>query len=645
MIVSLVIYAFTAISNHDKTYVKRVDFPKGASLAEKVKMAAHVVPTQQQLDWQKMEMTAFIHFTINTFTGMEWGDGLESPQLFNPTALDARQWAKTVSDAGMKMIILTAKHHDGFCLWPTATTSHSVASSPWKNGEGDVVKALKEACDEYDLKFGVYLSPWDRNAECYGDSPAYNAFFVEQLTELLSWYGPVDEVWFDGACGEGPNGKKQVYDWDMYYATIQALQPDAVIAVMGEDVRWVGTETGYGRATEWSATVLAPGGTTAMNAINEKLDLKPKSKDLGSRAMLEKTDHLFWYPAEVDVSIRPGWFYHEREDEEVKSLEKMVDIYFNSVGMNAVLLLNIPPDTRGLIHENDVKRLQELRTYLDVAFKDNLMDGVMANRELLPTTDGDYDTYRTIQYLPDTALYEFTQAQDFNVLMLQEYIAKGQRVEAFEVEVLVQGQWQKIASGTTIGYKRLLRFPNVIASQLRVIITAARDGANINTVALYKVPILSAQMQSRKNMAEDKSKWKVVGFSDQTEQFKAANAIDGDVNTLWHTHWGEHVPSHPHFITVDMGEPTTISGMRYSPRTTENLTGTISRFSFYVSNDGEAWTCVIDNGEFSNIKNNPIPQTVLFDTVYTARYFKFESGEEIDGNPWLSAGEIGILRP
>ena len=226
--------------NGEEYYVKHLDFPQGATLQEKVDMAARLVPTPQQLAWQQMELTAFLHFGINTFTGREWGDGTEDPALFNPTQLDAEQWVRTLKEAGFKMVLLTAKHHDGFCLWPTKTTAHSVASSSWKNGKGDVVKELRDACDKYDMKFGVYLSPWDRNAACYGDSPKYNEFFIQQLTELLSNYGEVHEVWFDGANGEGPNGKKQVYDWDAFYKTIQKLQPKAVMAIMGDDVRWVG---------------------------------------------------------------------------------------------------------------------------------------------------------------------------------------------------------------------------------------------------------------------------------------------------------------------------------------------------------------------------------------------------------------------
>jgi len=354
-----------AQQRENEFFTARIDFPVQPIFGVKEAMAARLIPHQRQLEWQKLEMTAFIHFSINTFTDSEWGTGKESPELFNPSSLDAEQWVRVLNEAGMKMVIITAKHHDGFCLWPTKTTTHSVASSPWKDGKGDVIRELKDACEKYNMKFGIYLSPWDRNAACYGDSPAYNRFYMEQLTELLTWYGRVDEVWFDGANGEGPDGRRQEYDWQAYYDLIRKLQPDAVTAIMGNDVRWVGTESGYGRETEWSATVLAPGGTPESVAINEALGIDAMSEDLGSSSLLSRANHLFWYPAEVDVSIRPGWFWHASEDSLVKDVAKLADIYLSSVGRNAVLLLNVPPDNRGLITDYDINSLRGLKAWTD----------------------------------------------------------------------------------------------------------------------------------------------------------------------------------------------------------------------------------------------------------------------------------------
>jgi alpha-L-fucosidase len=466
-------------------FTGRLDFPVQPSLGVKEAMAARVVPHQRQLEWQNLEMTAFIHFTVNTFTGLEWGTGKESPEIFNPTSLDAGQWVRVLSEAGMKMVIITAKHHDGFCLWPTKTTTHSVASSPWKNGQGDVIRELKDSCDAYGMKFGVYLSPWDRNAACYGDSPAYNRFYMEQLTELLTWYGKVDEVWFDGANGEGADGRRQEYDWQAYYDLIRKLQPDAVVAIMGEDVRWVGTESGYGRETEWSATVLAPGGTPESVAINEELGVNPMSQDLGSSSLVNKAQHLFWYPAEVDVSIRPGWFWRASEDTLVKDVAKLADIYLSSVGRNAVLLLNVPPDNRGLITDHDIRSLQGLKAWIDEMYATDLLNGARPyGSGASALIDGDNGTSwsprrnRVSSFVPAIAA-------TFNVAMLQEDISKGQRVEKFIIEALANKQWDTIATGTTIGYKRMIRFPEVRADEIRLTIVSSRATPFISTFALY----------------------------------------------------------------------------------------------------------------------------------------------------------------
>ena len=466
-----------------EVFVKHVQFPKHATLEQKVSMSARLVPSPQQLEWQQMELTAFLHFGINTFTDREWGDGKEDPALFNPTDLDAEQWVRELKKAGFKMVLLTAKHHDGFCLWPTKTTKHSVASSPWKDGKGDVVKELRDACTKYGMKFGVYLSPWDRNAECYGDSPRYNEFFIEQLTELLTNYGEVHEVWFDGANGEGPNGKKQVYDWDAFYKTIQRLQPKAVMAIMGDDVRWVGNERGLGRETEWSATVLTPGIYARSAENNSRLDINSQAKDLGSREMLENATELFWYPSEVDVSIRSGWFWHENENGKVKSLKQLADIYFQSVGYNSVLLLNIPPDRRGHIHEADVARLKEFAAYRQQVFADNR---VQKGQKMWNAASGDQREY------------ELKSSSKINVVLLQEDIARGQRVESFRVEARVGGQWQLLGEGTTVGYKRMLRFPTVEAEALRITIGGARLEAHISNVAAYYAPDVEEQQAASK---------------------------------------------------------------------------------------------------------------------------------------------------
>ena len=578
--------------NEKGYYVKHLEFPQNATLQEKVDMAARLVPTPQQLAWQQMELTAFLHFGINTFTGREWGDGTEDPALFNPSQLDAEQWVRTLKDAGFKMVLLTAKHHDGFCLWPTKTTTHSVAS--WKNGKGDVVKELRDACDKYGMKFGVYLSPWDRNASCYGDSPKYNQFFIQQLTELLTNYGEVHEVWFDGANGEGPNGKKQVYDWDAFYKTIQKLQPKAVMAIMGDDVRWVGNEKGIGRETEWNATVLTPGIYARSEENNKRLGVFSKAEDLGSRDILKNATELFWYPSEVDVSIRPGWFYHKEEDNKVKSLKHLADIYFQSVGYNSVLLLNIPPDRRGLINEADVTRLKEFAEYRKQAFAD---DRVKEGQKLWEAISNGERTYK------------LKSGSEINVVMLQEDIARGQRVEAFSVEAQTADGWKEIAQGTTVGYKRLLRFPDVKANQLRIKIKSCRLTANISRVAAFYVAPLQEESE------------------------------EVDWNNLPRTTW-KQVSDSP--LTIDLGKSVILSAFTYAPAKAEAKPTMAFKYKFFVSTDGNNWQEVPVNGEFSNIMHNPLPQTVPFKEKVKARFIRLVATTPTDTPAKVEMNEIGV---
>ena len=469
----LFLLAVTGCTQKKNYIVKELVFNDKLTSEQRLKLAAYLVPSEQQYEWQKLELTAFIHFGINTFTGREWGDGSEDPELFYPTDFNAEQWVVALKDGGFKMVILTAKHHDGFCLWPTKTTTHSVASSSWRDGAGDVVKELKNACDKHEMKFGVYLSPWDRNAESYGDSIAYNLLFKEQLTELLSNYGEVHEVWFDGANTEGPKDKKQVYDWDAFYQVIDSLQPKAVKAIMGNDVRWVGNEDGLGRETEWSVTPLRAETNAVATEENNRLEISTTAKELGSRKLIELANSIYWYPSEVDVSIRPGWFYHPEEDNQVKSLEELVNIYYQSVGMNSVLLLNVPPDTRGLIHETDVARLKEFGEYITNTFADNKFT---EPHTYWKAKNGDYREYT------------MKKGELFNTILLKEDIQKGQRVEVFKVEGLIDGVWTKLAEGTTIGYKRLLRFDNVSLEKIRVTIIETRDNANIAEIGAYYAP-------------------------------------------------------------------------------------------------------------------------------------------------------------
>ena len=472
----------------------------GDTEADIVRKAAQVAPSLRQLRWQELELTAFFHFGINTFTNREWGDGKEDITQFNPTALDAGQWVSTMKNAGFKQVIITAKHHDGFCLWPSKYTEHSIKNTPYQNGKGDVVKEVAAACKKYGMGFGVYLSPWDRNSALYGDSAQYNTYFLNQLTELLTQYGQVDEVWFDGANGEGPNGKKQVYDFNNWYQLIRKLQPQAVIAVMGPDVRWVGTESGVGRETEWSVLPVSAQSQEKIAATSQKDMMivpgvlgKYDEQDRGSRNKIMQAKGLVWYPAETDVSIRPGWFYHAAEDAKVKSPARLLETYFTSAGRNGVLLLNVPPDKRGLISDSDVAALQGFQKLKQATFAVNLAKGArircangMHTAALL---DGAINTFFTTSG-KDTATsieLQLPAAQTFDVLQLQEHIAAGQRIEKFTAEYWDGTQWKAFTAGTTIGYKRLLKFTAVTASRIRFNILSSRLNPQLAELGLYKL--------------------------------------------------------------------------------------------------------------------------------------------------------------
>lgn len=419
------------------------------------------VPTPSQLQWQRDELAMFVHFGMNTFTDREWGTGTEAPTTFAPTALDAWQWARTARTAGFKSMVLTAKHHDGFCLWPTATTRHSVASSGWRGGNGDVVREFVDACRAEGLRPGLYLSPWDRNASVYGDSPRYNDFYAAQLTELLTHYGPLSEIWFDGANGEGPSGRKQVYDWPRTWALVRQHQPAAVIfSDAGPDIRWIGNESGSAGETNWSmvdpAVVPFPGASG--DAVSQMLQ---HGDPQGS----------VWRPGETDVSIRPGWFYHDAEGAKVRSGSDLVSLYFSSVGRNSKLLLNVPPGPDGLLHDADVLALQSMRNSLDHALSQDLASGVRQQWRASGTTAvADMDLGSPIAV---------------GVVDLRESIADGQQVSRYHVEGDDGSGWRTLCSGTTIGYRRLTRVDGAPVRRVRVTIDEALSVPRPITLRLY----------------------------------------------------------------------------------------------------------------------------------------------------------------
>ncbi len=459
-----------------------------------------IVPDERQIRFQETEFYAFVHFSVNTYTDREWGDGTEPESLVCPDSFDAAQWADAIRSAGMKGLILTCKHHDGFCLWPSRYTNHTIAGSPFRGGKGDPVKEVADACRESGLRFGIYLSPWDRNNESYGSGKAYDDFFVNQLTELLTHYGEIFSVWFDGACGEGRNGKKQSYDWPRYYDLIRRLQPSACISVCGPDIRWCGNEAGHTRSSEWSVVparlrdaekVAAESQHTDDPAFRERKILS-QDLDLGSRTALEGEKDLIWYPAEVNTSIRPGWFYHENEDDKVRGLDELLDIYYNSVGGNATFLLNIPPTKSGRFHENDVRRLKELGEYLDRTFSTNLLEraSLTADRwkkgheiEAVKYDDGGESFYQTDEGVrAATVTVRFPEQTSVSHVVLKENIRMSQRIEAFEIR---NERGELLYRGTTVGYKKIARFADASVKELQIRILDSRICPTLSFVGVY----------------------------------------------------------------------------------------------------------------------------------------------------------------
>ena len=664
------------------------------------------LPSDRQLAWHELEFYAFVHFNMNTFTNMEWGFGNESPELFNPTELDCRQWARVCKEAGMKGIIITAKHHDGFCLWPSAYTEHSVKNSPWKNGEGDVVRELADACKEYGLKFGVYLSPWDRNHADYG-KPEYLDYFRNQLRELLTNYGEVFEVWFDGA--NGGNGwygganeirkidNKTYYDWENTWNIVRELQPNAcMFSDAGPDIRWVGNEEGWASETNWcmlNKDSVAPGVVSDLEWL---------------RSGHENGTH--WLPAEVDVSIRPGWYYHSSEDHQVKTLPHLLDIYYHSVGRNASLLINFPVDTRGLIHEKDAEQILKLAEAIKSDFAVNLVEGKKITSTNTRGNSKKFSARNVIDNNPETywatddsvikssITIDFDIPAEFNRFLVQEDIRFGQRVKEFTLEALVENKWKQIAAQTTIGRKRILRFPNVTASQLRLNIIDSKASPGISNIGVYQAQKVLVEPQIRRNKNGEvtitgfdtgldtyysidgsepsaqslkytkpfllnekatvkaividsgtktsspvsiaqfdfsKLNWKLTGSFELIEQ---SNFIfDGNPESAWSLN---NTP--PVDFIIDLAETFNIAGFTYLPDQGRWNPGIINRYEFYVSNDGKKWGNPVSEGEFANIKNSPVLQKKKFNAVQ-GRFVKFRALSSVNENGRIGIAEFDII--
>jgi alpha-L-fucosidase len=729
-----------------------------AIIAEK---AAKVLPRQNQTDWMRLERTFFLHFGVNTFNEVEWGTGREEPSVFNPTELDANQWLGAIKNFGGKMIVLVSKHHDGFCMWPTRYTPHSTVASPWRGGKGDLVREVADAARAHGVKLAVYLSPADlyqlktnpkNPAGFYGNgssnvlsviptdpvsfqsnpakgrAPApgftnytyvvddYNRYFLNQLYELLTEYGPIHEVWFDGA---NPDPSvHETYNYEAWYHLIRSLQPNAVIMGKGPDVRWVGNESGVGRTTEWSIIPLP--------TSPEKFNWPDMTGgDLGSRARLKPGSHLWWYPAEVNTTILGGnqWFW--ARNKHPRTVTQLVDIFYTSVGRSGNLILNLSPDKRGLVPENQIDALARTAEIINETFSADLSAGGKVTADASNATngpalalDGNLDTWWEAAPGKTNGSVTITLPKrvTFDVVSLQEAVDhRGQRIESFAIETWNGSAWfaaEKIASDdlTTVGHRRLIRLKSpVTTDQVRIRIIGARLEPTVAEMGLFKQSIktLPPTVSDRStngavtlsNLAGNKMVytvdgsvptinsatytspialplnssvtvraasvlpdgrlgivgsriftglmpigWKVVNVDSEEmagENNAAANAIDGNSSTIWHTRWNEDLKL-PHFVIVDMGTTQRIGGFTYLPRQDGNPNGTVENYRFETSTDGTNWTTTVVSGTFANIRNNPSLQQVTFAPV-DARFFRLTALREINRNGWTSAAEISVL--
>lgn len=594
------------------------------------------VPEPKQVEWQQMETYAFIHFGLNTFNDREWGYGDTDPKTFNPTNLDCEQWVQTLVKAGMKGVILTAKHHDGFCLWPFEGTDYSVKNSPWKNGQGNVVKELSEACKKYGLKFAVYLSPWDRHQANYG-TPEYLPYFYAQLHDLLTNYGPVFEVWFDGANGgDGWYGgakdirtidRKNYYNYPRIYEMLDSIQPQAIIfSDGGPGCRWVGNEKGFAGATNWS--------------FLRKGEVHP-GYDKSYELQYGHPDGNQWVPAECDVSIRPGWFYHPEEDDRVKSPDQLVDLYYRSVGHNATLLLNFPVDRRGLIHPVDSANAVRFHEMIQQQLKTNLVAGMIpkvSNERggdfvASALTDDNFDTYWATEDGVTTADIEFSfdTPTRMNRMMLQEYIPLGQRVKAFVVEYLDKDTWLPVKLNeetTTIGYKRLLRFETVETKGIRIRITDARGPLCLSNVGVYDAGNVSDSFVEKVEDIES-----VPYLLPDVKAEEAAKASDKQAQTTCFVE-GDR-------LLIDLQEERLVSSLHFLPDQGEPNKGLIANYEIRVGTSKDAVNQQVKSGEFSNIQNNPVMQSVFF-TPVKARYIELKATRMIHAGEPMGFAELGV---
>ncbi len=626
-----------SLTNYDAASVKKY---VGNKFAPKPFGAT---PTTQQVAWQRLEYYGFIHFGLNTFTGREWGYGDEKPGIFNPTEFDAHKALSTMKAGGMKGMIYTAKHHDGWCAWPTKSTKHNISASPYKNGKGDIVKEFSKAAADTGILFGTYLSPWDRNHAEYGREGYLKAYY-QQITELLTNYGPVFEIWFDGANGGdgyygGARERRNIGAAEKYYnfqhivKLIRKLQPDCIIWGAGTygDARWGGSEKGHVGYPHWHTLTAKNPNAHAQGATN------------GER----------WVPAEGDTPINhAGWFWHRGQAGRVKSPEHLMQVWFDSVGRGANLLVNVALDNKGQFDAADVKSLLAFRKLRDELYKKDYALGAtvtnqsqirMDNKELFGAAllfDDNIESYWSTNDGVKTGTIEakLVEPAIVDVVRIREQIRLGQRVQAWAFDIKVDGQWIEATSGQSIGNQILFRFDNDRpVTDIRLRITAAKACPTISEISLFKMPYMAETGHGGyKNPGISKKGWKVVA----QPLANAKAAFDNNPSTFWHTHPTSGQLAPPQSFTVDMGKQYTVEGFCYLPRQDGTFHGMTSRYKMEVSQDGKTFKTVSE-GEFGNLRANPIEQSINFAPT-KARYFRFTGTAALEKNH-VSAAEISIL--
>jgi len=714
-----------------------------------IKKAAHVVPSPRQLNYLNNGFIGFIHFGPNTFTGREWGNGMEDPSVFAPKVVDTDNWVKNMKAAGIKMVVMTFKHHDGYVLWQSRYENHqTIKNSPYQNGKGDIAKQLSQSCKKYGLKFGVYLSPADLfqiesknglygNGSKYqkstiptdpasfktnplkvrADKPAgaptftfecddYNRYMLNQLYEMLTEYGPVDEVWFDGA---HPKRKgNQTYTYKAWYQLIRKLAPNAVIFGKGPDVRWCGNEAGYTRKSEWNVIPLQQNPES-----NHWNDNTPQ--DLGSRSKLLKAKYLYYRPAETNTSIRHGWFWRNDTEQSVRSADNVFDIYERAVGGNSVFMLNVPPNTSGVFSKRDTDCLIEVGKRIRATYGTDLAKE--ANISAPHLQDHDINTYWTPTSSQPHLTITFPEPRTINRFLLQEAIAKrGERIEEHALDAWLNGSWKEIAHGTNVGFKRILRFPTITTNKLRLRILKSRLTPSIAEISVhyYEQPPVPVKAIRKKNgdvvltatapsarhknanqtpqtltihyttdgseptrqsprytkpipfkkggtikaasfssssrgtitqfkFGPAKTHWKATASSEHNQQYSAQMAIDGDPNTFWHTRWDKPIPNHPHTLTIDLNQTHTITAITYLPRQDRHVPDSmIEQGRIETSLDGKTWKNA-GTFTFGNLLNDPSQRTFTLNHPTKARYIRLISLKGAQGKPYAGAAEFGIL--